>query len=62
MPDTRTTGVLAATASTVIGTLIANNHISNNHFGSGCCLAGAGARPPGVLTGAAGAIGRDGGS
>ena len=33
VPDTRTTGILAATASSVTGTLIANNHISNNHFG-----------------------------
>jgi hypothetical protein len=33
VPDTRTTGILAATASSVTGALIANNHISNNHFG-----------------------------
>jgi hypothetical protein len=33
VPDTRTTGILAATASSVTGTLIANNHISDNHFG-----------------------------
>ena len=33
MPDTRTTGILAATASAVPSTLIAHNHISNNHFG-----------------------------
>jgi hypothetical protein len=33
VPDTRTTGILAATASSVSGTLIANNHISDNHFG-----------------------------
>jgi Right handed beta helix region len=33
VPDTRTTGILAATASSVTGTLIAGNHISNNHFG-----------------------------
>ena len=30
---TRTTGILAATASSVTGTLIANNHISDNHYG-----------------------------
>jgi Right handed beta helix region len=33
VPDTRTTGILAATASSVTGTLIANNHISDNHYG-----------------------------
>ena len=33
VPDTRTTGILAATASSVTGTLISNNHISNNYFG-----------------------------
>lgn len=33
VPDIRTTGILAATASSVTGTLIANNHISDNHFG-----------------------------
>jgi hypothetical protein len=33
VPDTRTIGILAATASSVTGTLIANNHISDNHFG-----------------------------
>jgi hypothetical protein len=33
VPDTRTTGILAATASSVTGTVIAGNHISDNHFG-----------------------------
>jgi hypothetical protein len=33
VPDTRTTGILAATASSVYGTVIGGNHISNNHFG-----------------------------
>jgi hypothetical protein len=33
VPDHRTTGILAATASSVTGTLIANNHISDNYFG-----------------------------
>ena len=33
VPDNRTTGILAATASSVTGTLIANNHISDNYFG-----------------------------
>jgi nitrous oxidase accessory protein NosD len=33
VPDTRTTGILAATASSVTGTLIGNNHISDNHYG-----------------------------
>jgi Right handed beta helix region len=33
VPDTRTTGILAATASSVTGTVIASNHISDNHFG-----------------------------
>jgi hypothetical protein len=33
VPDTRTTGILAATASPVTGTVIASNHISDNHFG-----------------------------
>jgi Right handed beta helix region len=33
VPDPRTTGILAATASSVTGTLIANNHISDNHYG-----------------------------
>jgi hypothetical protein len=33
VPDRRTTGILAATASSVTGLLIANNHISNNHYG-----------------------------
>lgn len=33
VPDTRTTGILAATASSVTGTVIAGNHVSNNHFG-----------------------------
>jgi hypothetical protein len=31
--DTKTTGILAATASPVTGTVIAGNHISDNHFG-----------------------------
>ena len=31
--DTKTTGILAATASSVTGTVIAGNHISDNHFG-----------------------------
>ena len=33
VPDNRTTGILAATASSVTGTVIASNHISDNHFG-----------------------------
>ena len=33
VPDTRTTGILAATASSVTGTVIASNHISDDHFG-----------------------------
>jgi hypothetical protein len=33
VPDTRTTGILAATASSVTGTVIAGNHIYNDHFG-----------------------------
>jgi hypothetical protein len=33
VPDTRTTGILAATASVVPSTVIARNHISDNHFG-----------------------------
>ena len=33
MPDTRTTGILAATASVVPTTVIAGNHIYDNHFG-----------------------------
>ena len=33
LPGARTTGILADTASSVTGTLIANNHISDDHFG-----------------------------
>jgi nitrous oxidase accessory protein NosD len=33
VPDTRTTGILAATASVVPSTVIARNHITDNHFG-----------------------------
>ncbi len=33
VPDLRTTGILAATASQVFGTVIAGNYISGNHFG-----------------------------
>ena len=33
VPDLRTTGILAATASQVSGTVIAGNYISGNHFG-----------------------------
>jgi hypothetical protein len=33
VPDNRTTGILAATASSVTGTVIASNHISDDHFG-----------------------------
>jgi hypothetical protein len=33
VPDTYTTGILAATASSVTGTVIAGNHISSNHYG-----------------------------
>ncbi|MFY9865964.1 MAG: right-handed parallel beta-helix repeat-containing protein [Trebonia sp.] len=33
VPDLRTTGILAATASQVSGTVIAGNHITDNHFG-----------------------------
>jgi nitrous oxidase accessory protein NosD len=33
VPDTRTTGILAATASVVPTTVIARNHIYDNHFG-----------------------------
>ena len=33
MPDIRTTGILAATASVVPSTVIARNHITDNHFG-----------------------------
>jgi Right handed beta helix region len=33
VPDNNTTGILAATASSVTGTVIAGNHISDNHFG-----------------------------
>jgi Right handed beta helix region len=33
VPDLRTTGILAATASQVSGTVIAGNHITGNHFG-----------------------------
>jgi hypothetical protein len=32
-PDLSTTGILAATASKVSGTVIAVNHITGNHFG-----------------------------
>src|ERR1700689_3230320 len=33
VPDNNTTGILAATASSVTGTVIPGNHISDNHFG-----------------------------
>jgi Right handed beta helix region len=33
VPDLRTTGILAATASQVSGTVIAGNHITGDHFG-----------------------------
>jgi parallel beta-helix repeat protein len=33
VPDLRTTGILAATASQVTGTVIAGNHITGDHFG-----------------------------
>ncbi len=33
VPDPYTTGILAATASSVTGTVIAGNHISDNHYG-----------------------------
>ena len=33
VPDLRTTGILAATASQVSGTVIAGNHITGNYFG-----------------------------
>jgi len=33
VPDLKTTGILAATASQVSGTVIAGNHITGNHYG-----------------------------